>query len=173
MTFAYTVELLDDRHDRTSFVCGIEALDRYLHQQAGQDAKRNAAVTYVLVPADTPTIIAGFYTLSATSIRLDSLPPETAKKLARYPDIPATLMGRLAVSQEHQGRGLGRHLLLDALRRSLEASASIGSAAVIVDAKDAAARAFYEHYGFISFPDQPQRLFLPMKTIQVLFASGQ
>ena len=170
MTFAYTVELLGDRHDRASFACGIDALDRYLHQQARQDAERKVAVTYVLLPADAPAIIAGFYTLSATSIRLASLPPDTARKLPRYPDVPATLIGRLAASTAHHGRGLGRHLLLDALRRSLDASAAIGSTAVIVDAKDANARAFYEHYGFIPFPDRSMRLFLPMKTIQALFA---
>lgn len=169
MTFAYTVEVLDERHDRASFCCGTDALDRYLRQQARQDAKRKAAVTYVLLPADAPTAIAGFYTLSATSVRLDSLPADAAKKLPRYPDVPATLIGRLAVSKDHHGRGLGRHLLLDALRRGWEASAGIASAAVIVDAKHAHARAFYEYYGFISFPDQPMRLFLPMKTIQKLF----
>jgi GNAT superfamily N-acetyltransferase len=166
----YAVELLGDQHDRGSFGCGIDVLDRYLKQQARQDAKRKVAVTYVLVPADAPGTIAGFYTLSATSIRLHSLPPDTAGKLPRYPDVPATLIGRLAASREHQGQGLGRRLLLDALRRSLGASAAIGSAAVIVDAKDASAHAFYEHYGFIRFPDQPMRLFLPMKTIQSLFA---
>ena len=126
------------------------------------------AVTYVAVPLDEPTAVAGFYTLSATAVRLRSVPTEVARRLPRYPDVPATLIGRLAVSQDHQGLGLGEHLLIDALARSVRASETVGSVAVIVDAKDDRAKGFYLHYGFIPLPDQPVRLFLPMKTIERL-----
>ena len=162
--------MLGDEHDREAFGCGSEPLERYLRRQARQEADRRVAVTYVAVPIEQRSRIAGFYTLSATAVRLASLPPELAKRLLRYPDVPATLIGRLAVGQDYQGRGLGGHLLVDALKRSREASSRIGSVAVVVDAKDERANDFYAHYGFMAFPDHPTRLFLPMKTIERVFA---
>jgi GNAT superfamily N-acetyltransferase len=89
--------------------------------------------------------------------------------LPRYPQLPATLLGRLAVDQGMKGRGLGEFLLMDALRRSLEASARIAAMAVLVDAKDDAAHAFYRHFGFLPLHEQPRRLFLPMKNVAGLF----
>lgn len=166
---ALAVELLAEHHDRAGFASGNEALDRYLQRQARQNAERRISATYVLVSDHEPTRILGFYTLSATAIRLDDLPPELARKLPKYPHVPATLIGRLAVSRERQGQKLGEHLLLDALERSLEHSRGIGSAAVVVDAKDERSKAFYERYGFIPFQEQPLRLFLPMKTIERAF----
>jgi GNAT superfamily N-acetyltransferase len=167
--FPFRVEPLGDQHARAAFRCGTEALDRSLHRQARQDQERRVAVIHVAVPLDQATVVAAFYTLSATAVRLQSVPAEVAKKLPRYPDVPATLLGRLAVGQDHQRHGLGEHLLIDALRRSMHASRTIGSVAVIVDAKDDRAKGFYLHYGFIPLPEQPARLFLPMKTIERLF----
>lgn len=172
-TAEYVVELLSDQHDRSGFACGTEALDRYLQRQARQDADRNVAVTYVLVRADAPSTIAGFYSLCALAVRLEDLPVATAKKLPRYPLVPVTLLARFAISQRHQGQRLGEYLLMDALQRCLEQSRRVASAAVIVDAKDQAAKAFYERYGFIAFPSQPLRLFLPMRTIAKAFGSGK
>jgi len=164
----FRVELLSAEHNREGFTCGIQALDTYLQRQARQERDRGAAVPYVLVPVDNPTEIAGFYTLSSTGVVLQDMPPDVIKKLPRYPTIPATLLGRLAVSQAHQGKRLGEYLLLDALSRSLEASEKVGSVAVIVDAKDDRGATFYERYGFRRFPDQPLRLFIAMKTIAML-----
>lgn len=110
----------------------------------------------------------GFYTLSALSIRLQELPADIAKRLPKYPAVPATLLGRLAVDEGARGRRYGELLLMDALARSLRASRTVASAAVVVDAKDDDARRFYERYDFLSLPDSPQRLFLPMRTIAVL-----
>lgn len=129
---------------------------------------RDIAVIYVLVPADQPTTIAGYYSLSSTAVRMADLPETTRKRLPRYPLVPATLLGRLAVAGTHRGRGLGERLLIDALQRSLTASRSVASVAVIVDAKDTAGAAFYARYGFIAFPDHPLRLFLPIETIAAL-----
>lgn len=165
----YRVERLGRHHDaaRATFSSGVEALDRYFRQQAGQDLRRRLAVPYVLLEATTAAI-AGFYTLSSLSVIPASLPSETTRGLARYPALPAILIGRLAVDQRFQGQGIGELLLLDALRRSLEASQGIGATAVIVDAKDNRARAFYERYGFQRFVDHEYRLFLPMSAVAQL-----
>ncbi|OGF55203.1 MAG: GNAT family N-acetyltransferase [Candidatus Fraserbacteria bacterium RBG_16_55_9] len=160
------------RHDRSSFCCGIELLDRYLHEQADQDRKRKIAAPFVLIEEDQLDVL-GYYTLSAFSIHLEELPPDLTKRLPRYPDVPATLLGRLAVDQMHQGKGLGELLLMDALHRSLSQTAKVASFAIVVDAINENARNFYLHFGFQLFPDRSDRLFLPMKTIEQLYARGQ
>jgi predicted GNAT family N-acyltransferase len=164
-TPTFSIEVLGKHHQRDDFDCGSEPLNRYVRMQARQEMERDVAIVYVLVPSDRPTRIAGFYSLSSTAVRLSEWPEPTRRKLPRYPIVPATLIGRLAVDQEYRGLRLGERLLIDALRRSLKASQTVASVAVIVDAKDKTGVAFYLRYGFISFPDQPLRLFLPMKTI--------
>jgi len=165
------IEPLGDKHSqlRAGFSCGVEALDRYLKAQASQDAKKRAAAPYVLVSEDNR--IAGYYTLSASNIRVDDLPPELVKRLnlPRYPVIGATLIGRLARDLSFRGKGIGELLLIDALRVSLAMSRKIASAAVVVDAQDDNAHRFYLKFGFIVFPDTANRLFLPMRTIEKLF----
>ncbi|WP_066426183.1 GNAT family N-acetyltransferase [Anabaena sp. 4-3] len=162
----YFIEPLG-KHDRAAFCCGVEQLDRYLKQQAGQDARKRVAAPFVLVEKKSGSI-AGYYTLSATSIKLAELPIEISKKLPKYPIVPATLLGRLAVDQNHRKKGLGEMLLMDALYRSLKNE--IATTAVIVEAKDDDARSFYEHYNFIRFPNYSHRLFLMMETISEMFA---
>jgi ribosomal protein S18 acetylase RimI-like enzyme len=108
--------------------------------------------------------IAGYYTLASASVLLSELPPRTAKKLPRYPTVPAVRMGRLAVDQAYKGQGLGAALLADALHRA--ARAEIAAHALMVDAKDEAAAAFYRHHGFIALPDSPLTLFLPLATVR-------
>ena len=132
---------------------------------------RGVAVAYVLVPVANPSEIAGFYTLSATSVKLEGLPKDLIKKLPRYPAVPATLLGRLAISANHQRKGFGERLLVDALLRSLAASASVGSVVVVVDAKDESNAGFYTKYGFIKFVDSPLRLFMMMATVAELWPS--
>jgi predicted GNAT family N-acyltransferase len=115
--------------------------------------------------------IAGYYTLSSDNIRLDDVPPELVKQLnlPRYPVLGATLIGRLARDLTFKSQGLGEILLVDALKRSLAMSRQIASTAVIVDAKDDKAHAFYRSFGFIAFPDSSNRLFLAMRTIATLY----
>lgn len=161
------IEALAPEHDREGFCCGVDALDNYLRRQARQDIKKRVAVAFVLT-ADGK-MIAGYYTLSQYSIELDTLPEEVARKLPKYPVVPATLIGRLAVGVAFRGQGLGELLLMDALKRCLIGAKQIGSAAVVVDAKDDQAARFYEKYGFIALPKVPKRLFLPMATIERLF----
>ena len=162
-----TVEPLGRQHDRTAFHCGAEALDRYLKQQARQDADKRVAAPFVAV-RPPETVVLGYYTLSASVLTLADLPEDLARKLPRYPQLPVTLLGRLAVDRSTKGQGLGEHLLLDALNRSLAHAEQIAAMAVVVDAKDDSAASFYRHYGFIPLQAHPSRLFLPMRSIAQL-----
>ena len=164
MTFR--VEALGSGHDRTAFASGSEALDRYFRTQASQDARKRVAAPFVLILADGA--VAGYYTLSSTAIKLGELPVEAVRRLPRYPFVPATLLGRLAVDKRHQGKGFGRFLLADALYRALRSE--VASFAVIVEAKDEAARRFYEREGFLLLPETPMKLFRPMADIERLFS---
>lgn len=164
----WVVEPLQKAHTRDALTCGHVALDRYLQQQARQDMQNQVAAVFVaMTPLDSKVL--GYYTLSASSIQGGDLPLELVKKLPRYPHLPVTLLGRLAIDQACKGRGLGQFLLLDALYKSLQAATTIAALAVVVDAKDQPAAAFYQHYGFSSLSAAQGRLFLPMKTIASLF----
>ena len=163
-------EPLGSKHNRAAFSCGVTALDRYLQKQARQDVSKRVAAVFVLTPDGVK--IAGYYTLSAHVVNLGDLPANVARKLPRYPNVPATLLGRLAVSTDFHGQGLGELLLMDALHRVLASTREIASAMVVVDAKDETARAFYLHHDFIPLPAQPNRLFYPVKTIEKLFGGG-
>src|SRR2546425_12169271 len=109
--------------------------------------------------------IAGYYTLSAYAIRPTELPVEVVKRLPRYPLVPATLLGRLAISRKLQGQNLDSALLIDALRRSWRNAAEVASIGVVVDTYDEKAQRFYLRHEFIQFADHPNKLFLPMRTI--------
>jgi len=162
----FRFEPLGPGHDRAAFSCGSPSLDEYLKVHARQDAKRLAAAVFVMTPNDSPSVIAGYYTLSATSAALEAVPPELARKLPRYPLVPATLLGRLA--RDVRFHGAGKWLLVDALKRAYRQSAEIAASVVIVDAKDDRARAFYESFGFRLLHVAGNSLFLPMQTIASL-----
>lgn len=159
---------LASHHDRKDFDCGVEALNRYLSEQASQDVERRTASVFVL-PDDEDRVL-GYYTLSATSIDLGALPSSSQKKLPRYPLVPATLLGRLAVSRACQGEKVGERLLMDALFRSLEASRAVASYAMVVDVLDVEPdpMPFYLRYGFVAFNSAPRKVYLPMATIAKL-----
>lgn len=163
----YRIEQLDKKHNKNLFSCGSEALDQYLNTQASQDIKKNVAITYVLTQQESEHV-SGFYTISSIGIFPGELPSALAKKLPRYPVLPGILLGRLAVNESMKGKRIGAYLLLDALKRSLDVSHQIGIVAVVVDAKDATAVSFYKHFGFIPFPANDHRLFLPTGTIKNL-----
>lgn len=162
----FSVFALDLAADRAKFTCGIEPLDRYFRTQVNQDIKRRVSACFVA--NDSMSQIAGYYTLASASVLLSDLPETLAKKLPRYPSVPAVRMGRLAVSENFKGKGLGAALLADALRRA--ATAEIAAYALVVDAKDELAAGFYLHHGFIPLPQQPLCLFLPLATIKLLLA---
>jgi GNAT superfamily N-acetyltransferase len=162
----YFFEALAD-HDKSAFACGIAELDDYLRRQASQDARRKVAAPFVMVDANQR--IAGYYTLSAYGIRSAELPPAVAKKLPKYPLIPATLLGRLAVSRDYQGQKLGRLLLMDALHRSWKNTTEVASAGVVAEAVDDSAREFYLHHEFIPVLEHPRKVFIAMGTLGELF----
>lgn len=158
----YQLTPLGPAHDRAAFNSASEPLNRYLREQAAQDARRRVAACFVASP-DGKHIV-GYYTLASASMLLADLPAKTAKKLPRYPTVPAVRMGRLAVDQACAGQGLGGALLADALERAVRAE--IAAYALVVDAKDEAAAAFYRHHGFIALPESPRTLFLPFATVR-------
>jgi ribosomal protein S18 acetylase RimI-like enzyme len=154
----FLVAQLNAEHDRTGFNSGSEPLDRYLRERVTQDVRRRVAACFVAL--HDGSCIAGYYTLASASLMLTDLPPLTAKALPRYPTVPAVRMGRLAIDQAFKQQGLGGALLADALDRA--ARSEIAAYALMVDAKDATAAAFYRHHGFIALPDTPLTLFLPL-----------
>jgi ribosomal protein S18 acetylase RimI-like enzyme len=156
-------EALSDGHDRAAFDCGDEALDRYFRTQATQDIRRRVANCFVVVESATGQV-AGYYTLSSASIPLIDLPPEITKRLPRYPTLPAVLIGRLAVDRRFQRRGLGELMLINAVHRTMQDSAA--AFALLVDAKNDQAVAFWERYGFQGIAGRPRTLFLPLATAQ-------
>ena len=160
---------LDQAHDRTRFNSGSQALDRYFREQVSQDVRRR--VTACFVALDQERQIAGYYTLASASILLADLPASSGKKLPRYPTVPAIRMGRLAVDQGFKSQGLGGALLADALNRA--SHSEIAAYALMVDAKDALAAAFYRHHGFIVLPNSPLTLFLPLATVLAPRKAGQ
>lgn len=170
MTFPPTQPLASN-HDRAAFSCGEEALDTFIKERARKEQAANVSVCWVQThPGDSNHII-GYYTLSAYSIRVGDLPEEMQRKLPRYPEMPAALLGRLARHLEFRGTGLGERLLLDAMAKVLEHSRELGTLALVVDAKSEKVAAWYREYGFIPFPSTPLRLFIPVKTIARLFAA--
>ncbi len=157
MAGSFRIEPLSGEHDRSQFLSGSDALDRYFREQASQDIKRRIATCFVAVNIASGDV-AGYYTLTATSVALNALAPEIVKKLPRYPVVPAVLLGRLAVNRRYEGQGLGGVLLADALART--ARAELGVFAILVDAKDEGARRYYEHHGFTLLPGEWRRLCL-------------
>lgn len=170
METPYRFELFGEQHKplRNLFSCREKALEDYLKTRARKEMDQRITVVYVLYDA-VGERIAGYYTLGSLSVQL---PEDLSKGLAKYPQYPATLLGRLAVDEGYQGQGLGGRLLLDALGRALAGSRTVASYAVITDPKNEQAQSFYSRYGFLPLPTagSGKRLFLPMGTVERLFA---
>jgi predicted N-acetyltransferase YhbS len=167
----YLIEPLDAvRHRREQFVCESPELTDFLKKQARKEMAARASACFVLVGASDPGRIVGYYTLSQTSVTSAKLPELVIKKLPRYRDLGATLIGRLARDHAWRGKEIGRLLVVDALRRSVRLSAEVGAVVVVADPKDNKARAFYESYGFQALDEI--RLFIPMKELLKREAKG-
>ncbi len=161
------IEVLEKKHEKSSFDCGYALLDDYIKKQARQDVNRDLSACFVL--ADETNVVKGYYTLSANSIRRQDFPDTLQKKMPPgYINLPTTLLGRLAIDNSIKGKGYGEILLMDALNRTFKTLESVGSLAVIVDPIDEKAQHFYSKYGFILLPTSG-KMFLPMKTIKNLF----
>lgn len=150
-----------DLHDRKNFDCGIPELNDYLARLAGQHRRLGISATYVLVASDKPRHVLGYYSLSAAQVSAEALAPAARKRLPRYP-VPCFRMGRLACRSDQRGRGLGKLLVGLAVSRCLRTKKEFEAFALIVDAKNEAARAFYERYGFVGCAGQPATLYLPL-----------
>lgn len=166
---AFVTEPLGKHHDRAAFRCGDVALDRWFEMRAGQDNRRDVARVFVSVNA--AGAVTGFYSLSAFALSLDAVPAELAAKLPRYDLIPAALIGRLARDERQRGTGLGALLLADAIRRIIAVGRELAVFAIVVDAKDEAAAAFYQSFGFKPFPLHPERLFMLTATAVAAFGT--
>lgn len=162
---AWIVQPLSSAHDRTLFDCGIPAMNLYLREHAGQNAKKDIARTFVAVQAAHPSRIGGYYSLTLNALQFDALPRE--KQLPRYP-IPVAHLGRLAVDAAFQGQKLGKRLLLDAFVQSEKIAELAGCYAVEVVALDDAAAGFYRKYGFVPLADDPLHLYTTLKSIRKL-----
>jgi len=163
MTAPFRLEPLGEEHERSRFRCGEDALDRYFQTQVTQDIRRRIANCFVAVDSAT-SHVAAYYTISAASIPLTDLPQAEARRLPRYPTVPAVRIGRLAVDQSFQCRGLGAALLADAASRTLKAD--VAAFTLLVDAKNDQSVAFYQRFGFRILASQPRTLFLPLATAQ-------
>jgi len=155
-------ELFTEVRDASLFDCGSDVLNRFLQRHALNNQRNQSARTYVALRGETRVV--GFYTMAAASAEFDFVPARIAKGLAQHP-IPLTLLARLAVDSTEQGTGLGAGLLKDALKRFLQAQAIIAARALVVQAKDDRASAFYRHFGFAPSPIDPYHLFLLTKDI--------
>lgn len=148
-------------HDRQGFECGVPALDDYIRRFAEQHRRHGISSVYVLTDSAQPELVLGYYTLSAAEVDGQRLSDADRKKLPRYP-VPCFRMGRLACRSDRQGRGVGKLLLGCAVDRCLKARRQVAAYALLVDAKDEAAKAFYAHFGFKSLLDAGLAMYLPL-----------
>jgi GNAT superfamily N-acetyltransferase len=151
------------------FSCGVAALDQFFARHALENDRRGLGRTFVLhQTTDGKPGILGFYTLSMATVEGRLLPRRLRGGLPKYP-LPVALVGRLAVHQAHQRRGVGEFLLTDAFKRILTATETIGCFGVVTDAKDEAAETFYVRYDFAAVEkgkSYPRRLFVPLETVR-------
>lgn len=158
----YLISKLGPGPDLARFHCGSAPLDEYIRRYAGQDVRRNLARVFVATPQTDPARLAGFFSLGAGSVNAGDLPDALRRKLPRYP-VPVALLGRLAVDEDFQGKGLGSILLVDACRKIAQASTVLAVAGLVAEAKTESAATFYRHFGFIDLPGCHARLLLPAK----------
>lgn len=170
MTPRFAIEPLTKRHDRSTFTCGNARIDRYFREVVGQDVKRHYATCFVARDLATGRV-AGFFTLSSSSVPLIDVPETMAAKLPRYPTVPAVLIGWLGRHVDYAGYRLGEALVFEALRKV--AAAPIGAHAVFADAIDDRAAQFYAALGFMPLTRRPRTLYLPIATARDLLADAR
>lgn len=166
----WVIEPLSKRHDRKSFHCRIPGLNACIERYASQDVRNRAARVYAATAPESG-LVAGYYSLSAADFEFNALPPGQARRLPPYSQLPAVLLGRLAVDERSQGLGLGMRLLLNAFENVLKTGRTAGVYALIVDAWDIAAADFYRRHDFHAFADDNLRFFMPVKDIEKVLDS--
>lgn len=163
-------EALNNGHERAGFDCGKRALNEWLQKHALAGQASGSARVYVTTEADSD-VVAGYYALAAAQVDPEDAPSRLGKGQPKHRPIPVVLLARLAVDLHHQGAGLGRSLLLDAMARALGAAETIGLRALLVHAKDEEAREWYAHYGFVASPTDAWHMVLLMKEVRATFES--
>ncbi len=163
----WLIEPLNKGHDRKAFDCGEPALNDFLRRYARQHQGPGLSRTFVARPVQEARPVWGYYSLAAGAIDRANLPVAAAGAFPRFP-LPVVRLVRLAVNRPQQGHGLGEDLLVDALHRTLDVAQAIGVVGMVVEAKHAKARRFYERFEFESFPDHPLTLWLPLAAIEKL-----
>ena len=164
------IELLNSTFERDSFDCGKEQLNGYLKNLASQNQKKGFAKTYIATSDNLSKKVIGYYSISTSSVKFESLPEDVRKPFPSEYPIPVVLLAKLAVDKTYRKKGLGKELLFHALHKAFTISKEIGVVAVTVDAIDEEAKQFYEKYSFREFSDRKLSLFLPMKVITKLFS---
>lgn len=167
LTIKPCIEKLSVGHERGQFDCGSAALNSFLQQHALVNQKAGSAQTYVGVVGQR---LVGFYSLTFGQVEYSDAPDRLRKGLPRHP-VPVMVLARLGIDLEWHGQGLGSGLLLDALRRTLQAADIAGIRAIIVHAKDLNAQAFYQHFGFQSFPGEELILYRLLKDVRFMMES--
>ena len=166
MSSSFTaVEPLGSAHRVDCFDCGREQLDRWLRSYAGQGQRRGTARTFVVCRAGESHVV-GYYTLVASQVDHGEATSDVRHGASKHFPIPVCLIARLAVDRSEQGAGLGRSLLLDALRRADRASRSVAMRAIVVDALDRDAAAFYARFGFRPVGTEPLTLMVPLEAVR-------
>lgn len=162
--------MLSRLHDRQGFDCGSEQLNLFLKETARQHAERGISRTFVMIEENEPAPkrILGFFSLNICQLTSEALAPEQARRLPRT--VPGVKLGRLAVAKEFQGQGIGKELLVAAMRKFVDVFNTVGGTGMFVDAKDLDAKCYYEQFGFVSLPSNALEMFLPLKTIQAALA---
>jgi ribosomal protein S18 acetylase RimI-like enzyme len=155
---------LEAWHRAEDFRCGVESLDAWLRKHALQSHRSGGS--RVFVTTETDPDVAGYYALAAGAVMSRDSPARLARGLASNQPVPVVLLGRLAVDVRHQGRHLGRSLLLDAITRVLQAGELIGIRALLVHAVDERARGWYGQFGFERSPTHPLHLILLIKDLR-------
>jgi GNAT superfamily N-acetyltransferase len=165
-------EAIGRHHDRKAFDCGTPELNLYLERYARQNHESGGAKTFVAASASEPTRILGYYSISPGAIEFARVPGALTRKLGRY-EVPVFRLGRLAVSLDFQGHGLGADLLLAAGARALSVSMEVGGSALAIDSKDARAARWYARFGAVPLLDNPLQLILPLATISQALAASR
>lgn len=159
----YRVELLG-KHDRNGFECGKDSLDRNLREIVGQDTRQNLSRCFVLVHEVQPNTILGYYTLSNGGITPDQGPPAT-QRVRRYSQVGTLLLGRFAIDQSQQGKGMGRKLLLHIMSHVVRLSTETGFQLLLVDPLDHMASEFYRRFGFVALPGE-SRMYMQLANLR-------
>jgi len=159
--------LQKEKHDRRTFTCGVESLDRFLQANAHQAASKGLSQTYVAIDDADESVILGYYTLTTCMVEAGELPETFSRKLPNG-ELPASLVARLAVAERVKGQGVGSLMLMDALTRCARVAEEVGGVAVVVDALDEAAVQFYERFGFSRLEPRGLKMFIPMATIRTM-----